>query len=71
MFAEADDGCEKRRNECDVMRAMRWQSDLSVEAGDAWQHQVLISVGGEVMCNISPITEITLLFPAMKKKREI
>lgn len=69
-FAEAGDNCcEKKWNECDVMSAMRRQSCLSVEAGDARQYQVLISVGGEVVCNISPITEITLLFQVLEKKR--
>lgn len=67
-FAEAGyNRCEKKWNECEVVSTMRRQSCLGVVAGDTWQHQVLISVGGEVMYNISPITEMTLLFPVLEK----
>lgn len=30
-------------------------ADLSLGAGDAWQHQALVSVGGDVLRSIGPI----------------
>lgn len=70
-FAEAGDNrCEKKWNEYDVMSAMRGQSVLGVEAGYAWQHQALISVGGVVVRAILVQSQQSHFYSQCWKRKE-